>query len=252
MVIVMGTVRTTGGLDQYLSAADETASEILQSDNKVAKALWQFDNYFQAELLPQVSTTSIFGTLLLLNAYQLFLAAVRTGLSGHTAAIFPLLRASLESAAYGFLLVEKPELSSVWTNRHASETDKKACRSAFTFEKAIAGIGAKSPDIHKLAKQAYESTIDYGAHPNVRGVFGHVSLDENRPDGMAAVSHVSLYDADHIETVRGLCAALDIGFLVIAIIVLSGGDVTSGMEADLQSLSDLKNAAIAEYEVLED
>ena len=75
--------------------------------------------------------------VLLINAYQMFPAGVRTALGGHTAAVFPLLRTALESAAYGALIAAKPELSSIWTNRHHDDEAKKACRNTFTFDKAI-------------------------------------------------------------------------------------------------------------------
>lgn len=189
-----------------------------------------------------------FALLLFLNAYQLFLAGTRMALSGHPAAIFPLMRTALESASYGLLLEEQPALSEIWGNRHRSDADKKASRNTFTFDRAIAGLRDKSPDVHRLAKEAYEGAIDYGAHPNLKGVFGHVAVDETRSDGMTAVTHTSLYGAGHHETMRGLCACLDYGFLIIGIVALSGPTVTGRLQAELQTLNDAKEAAIAAYQ----
>jgi hypothetical protein len=236
------------GLKHYMSMADETAKELLQSDNKLVTTVLHYDAYFRQELLSHVDPPSILSWILFLNAYQMFLAGARMGLSGHAVAVFPLLRAAIESAAYGFLMELKPELAVIWTNRHKSEADKKACRSAFTFDKAIANLKEKSPDIYALAKGTYEAAIDYGAHPNVIGVFGHVSIDENRSDGMAAVSHTSLYDAGHIETVRSLCACLDFGFVIMGMIVSASRDVSKEQIEALQALSDSKNAATGDYE----
>jgi hypothetical protein len=245
----MARVEMGDGLKQYLSTADETAKELLLSDDKLLSTLQLFDGYFRRGLWHHVSPTSPLSFVLFLNAYQMFLAGARTAFSGHAVAVFPLLRAALESAAYGLLIEQKPELADVWTNRHRSEADKRACRKAFTFDYAIASLKEEAPDICNLAAGAYEAAIDYGAHPNLKGVFGHVSIDETRPDGMIAVTHTSLYGASHIETIRSLCACLDFGLVIISMIAVSVGDISEKQVEELQVLNDAKNTATADYEL---
>ncbi|WP_416193377.1 hypothetical protein [Nitrobacter sp. TKz-YC01] len=236
------------GLVQYMAAADETVRELRAADSPLLKALLQYDAYFRRDVWDHVSPTSAFAFVLFLNAYQMFLGAARMALSGHPAAVFPLLRTALESASYGYLMEQQPTLSEVWGNRHRSEADKRACRNAFTFDKAIKGFAHKAPDIGRLAKEAYEGAIDYGAHPNLKGVFGHVSINEDRPDGMVAVTYTSLYGSGHHETIRGICACLDFGFAIIGIITLSGPTATGKLQNELQALNDAKEAAIAAYQ----
>ncbi len=236
------------GLREYMAMADECLQELQASKSPFVAVLLQYDDYFRHDLWRHASPPQTFALLLYLNAYQLFLAGARMALSGHPAAIFPLMRTALESASYGLLLEQQPALSEIWSNRHRSEADKRACRKAFTFDKAIAAVRGRSPDIHRLAKEAYEGAIDYGAHPNPKGVFGHIAVDDDRSDGMTAVSHTSLYSADHHEPTRGLCACLDYGFLIISIITLSGPSVTEKLAIELQTLNDAKEAAIAAYQ----
>ncbi|MCP1241354.1 hypothetical protein [Acetobacter lambici] len=236
------------GLVQYMTMADDTMRELRAVDNPLLKVLLQYDAYFRHDLWEHVSQTPTFANILFLNAYQMFLGAARMALSGHPAAVFPLVRTALESASYGYLMEQQPTLSEVWSNRHRSEADKKACRNAFTFDKAIKGFAHKAPDIDRLAKDAYEAAIDYGAHPNFKGVFGHVSINEDRPDGMVAVTHNSLYGSGHHETIRGICACLDFGFAIIGIITLSGQNATEKLQDELQTLNDAKEAAIAAYQ----
>lgn len=125
--------------------------------------LLHFDAYFRRDLWEHVSLKPSFAILLFLNAYQLFLAGARMGLSGHPAAVLPLQRTALDSASYGLLLEREPALSEIWANRHRSDADKKACRRAFTFERAIAGLKGKADNIHQAAQEASEDAIDYGA-----------------------------------------------------------------------------------------
>jgi hypothetical protein len=236
------------GLRQYVATADECQQELLSSEGPLVAVLLRYDDYFRRDLWQHAPLPQAFTLLLFLNAYQLFLAGARVALSGHPAAVFPLMRTALESASYGFLLQQQPELSAIWSNRHRTEADKKACRKAFTFEKAIAGVKDKAPDVYRLANEAYEGAIDYGAHPNLKGVFGHVTIDDHRPDGMVAVSHASLYGAQHPETMQGLGACLDFGFLIIGIVALASPTIRENLAAELQALNDAKNAAIDSYQ----
>lgn len=239
------------GLLQYMAAADETVRELQAADSPLLKVLLQYDAYFRRDLWEHVAPTPAFALVLFFNAYQMFLGAARMALSGHPAAVFPLVRTALESASYGYLMEQQPALSEVWGNRHRSEADKKTCRDTFTFDKAIKGLADRAPEIERLAKDAYEGAIDYGAHPNLKGVFGHVSINEDRPDGMVAVTHTSLYSSNHLETIRGICACLDFGFAIIGIITLSDPTATGKLQDELQALNDAKEAAIAAYQSAE-
>lgn len=235
-----------GGIESYMAAADETAAELLASNDQIVAALREYDTYFREGLWRQNSSSAV-PLVLCMNAYQFFLAGSRMALSGHCAAVFPLLRTALESAAYASLMTQQPELQEVWTRRHQGEAEKKACRKAFTFEKAIRMLKDRAPDIHELATAAYEGAIDYGAHPNVIGVFGHVSIDDQRNDNFVAVNHASLYGANHIETIRGLCACLDFGLAIIGIIALSSHEISDLLLDDLCRLIEVKNAATERY-----
>jgi hypothetical protein len=240
------------GLDSYMAAADETAAELLQGTDDLVTALRRYDHYLRHGLWAHGSRSSAIGCILQMNAYMTFLAGIRMALSGHAAAVFPLLRTALESASYGLLIERDPVLADVWTNRHRSETDKKACRKAFTFARGVVHLKDMAPDLYDLAKLVYEGAIDFGAHPNLKGVASHLSIDENRPDGMTAFTLTSLYGSAHIETVRGLCACLDFGLAIIGMIALATPDPDEDrlkqLIEELQALNDLKNDAVAPYQ----
>ncbi len=110
--------------------------------------------------------------LLANNSHSLLLAAGRIGLTGHANAMFPILRAALESASYCFLIVKNPALSEVWRDRHSSPSHKKACRRAFNSAvQAVADYSKWTPEAKALITDTYESMIDHGAHPNPRSIF---------------------------------------------------------------------------------
>ncbi|MGU3456047.1 hypothetical protein ACLBV5_06990 [Brevundimonas sp. M1A4_2e] len=235
------------GLDHYMKAADETAIDLLGGDDELVSALRRYDDYMRRDLLQHAVKSPGLGFVLSMNACMMFLAGARMALSGHSAAVFPLLRTALESASYAVLIERDPTLSDVWTRRHRSEADKKACRKAFTFEQGAAFLKTSAPDIYGLAKEAYEGAIDYGAHPNVKGVAGHLSIDDERDDNYTAVTLTALYGSTHIETVRGLCACLDFGLSIIGLIALAHPEPSEQLVEDLQKLSDIKNEATDQY-----
>ena len=145
------------------------------------------------------------------------------------------------------LIAHRPDLADVWGSRHKGEAARKACRRAFTFEKSIAHLKARERNIYALAMAAYEGAIDFGAHPNPKGVFHHVSIDEERDDGFKAVTLGSLYGTDHNYTIGGLCACLDFGLAIVGIIVLSCPTVSEKQMAEFNALNDAKNAATDPY-----
>src|SRR5690606_33604353 len=124
-----------------------------------------------------------------------------------------------------------------------SEADKKECRKIFTFSRAMRVFSNKASNIAELARDAYESAIDYGAHPNLKGVFGHVSINKNRPEGLRGFTQTCLYNSSDTETMRGILACLDFGLAIIGIIALSGPAATDKLQGELQVLIDAKEAA---------
>lgn len=100
-----------------------------------------------------------------------FFGAVRLSCSGQLTETWALLRACLENSLYAFYILGNPKLAKVWSERHKSETHKKQCRDAFTIKNIWSALEAKSRSIAKEAKDFYDRTIDWGAHPNERSLF---------------------------------------------------------------------------------
>lgn len=238
-------VNLQGGFEAYLAAADETTADLLAENGPLIKVLREYDRFFLEEIWRDHQPAPI-PLVLCANAYHLLLASVRIALSGHCAAVFPMLRTALESAAYGGLMIRNPELVDVWMRRERDDDARKACRKAFTFEKAIAPLKDIEPEIHQIAAEGYNAAIDYGAHPNVTGVVGHVTFEQRR-DGARMLNHHSLYGPTHTETIRALCACLDFGVTIICLIVCAAPNLSEAMKGNVAALNELKNEATEPY-----
>ncbi|MGE9313207.1 hypothetical protein ACLOAU_16275 [Niabella sp. CJ426] len=235
------------GFDAYMSAANQTANALLASDSDLVAGIRHFDEFYRNKLVSNNSQMGPIGMFLFHNAYTCFLSAVRMALSGHTASVFPLLRTALESACYAVIVESDPELAQVWIDRHKGDAERKACGRKFTVKNARDLIKRKMPSFDSLIGELYDSAIDFGAHPNIRSVFGHVTIDSDTYPEHCAISLASLYGENHHETHRGLLACLDFGFFIFVIAVLTPQEINENLLEDTLSLNNLKESIAEKY-----
>ncbi len=102
----------------YLAGGDETSRELLEGDSPLVSAMNDADRFFSYEQYASEPDLGPVPAILGVNAHMYLLAAARTALSGHQAAVFPLVRTALESGCYAYLTAKTPELGTVWIERH--------------------------------------------------------------------------------------------------------------------------------------
>jgi hypothetical protein len=161
----------------------------------------------------------VIGNLLGVSGYMLWLAAIRNAMSGHAAAVFPLLRTSLESICYWARIETDPSLTAIWLERHNDERARKKSRKVFTSAvKDVADVFGTSPPealgAHIL--ELYDSLIDFGAHPNPRGMFVGVSLGGGAEKSV--VSFVALESLSGTSVRRAMLACVECGAFMAAVV----------------------------------
>jgi hypothetical protein len=178
--------------------------------------------------------------LVAMNAHATFLGAIRSAVCGHAGNVYMALRGAIESSLYAVLMVQKPDLVDVWIKRHESPETRGACRAAFTFAKALAALRAASNDAFAdIVNDAYAASIDFGAHPNTKGVMTHVRVNkEDRSN--TEVSLIYLYGADSFEVARALLACLETGVLALGILSFAFKQLYEerGIDKDTNALID--------------
>lgn len=100
-------------------------------------------------------------------------------MAGQLYEINPILRASLENAAYGLYIGNDHELAEKWLRRHDDDASKRAVKHEFTIKNISDRIGEIDPSLKNHFATLYNQTIDYGAHPNVRGYTLNLNIVEN-------------------------------------------------------------------------
>jgi len=118
-------------------------------------------------------------TLLVLQSQQYFLGATRLALGGMLSPVFPLLRASLESAAYAILAQGSEDRCMEWIKRDENDATRKAFRAKFTFANAVKKLAELDEELASHYDYLYEASITHGAHPNFAGVMGSITSKRN-------------------------------------------------------------------------
>jgi hypothetical protein len=131
------------------------------------------DNLFNAKpMLP---------AFLIHRAHSAYLGATRLTVSTQALDAYPLMRSALEYGLYAVYFKDDPELGDLWQKRHESEENRKKVRRAVTIGKFIAYLQNKDRRLKNMVEKLYESTIDFGGHPNVYGVTGGIETQDD-PD----------------------------------------------------------------------
>jgi len=164
-----------GTLNDYLQAIHENHADHSETPPQLMGMVNQMDKIFQEEVFAHDLDMHPYALLLAMNSYTMLLNAVGQALSGHTVAVFPVVRTALESACYAFLISQDESLGEVWFNRHTSESAHQKCRRNFTVKKACDELCSSSPEMAEYVMAHYNAAIDYGAHPNLKAVLNHLS-----------------------------------------------------------------------------
>jgi hypothetical protein len=91
---------------------------------------------------------------------------------------FVLLRSCLEYAAYGLHLNANPSLGETWLKRHDDAAALRAMKKAFLGVEVEQTIFGTDKELGRVYKDLYERTIDFGGHPNLRGVLSNMLLSK--------------------------------------------------------------------------
>lgn len=238
-------------LRDYIAAGNETTAQLLSSGSSLVAAIEQFEDFFRSFLWSaddiEMSPTQ---ALLSSHAFMTYLSAARMALSGHPASTYPLFRASLEAACYAFIMSQDDTLERIWNDRHDSEEASKKCRQRFTpavketarvFDDAQPGRGFADQ-----INEAYQASIDFGAHPNPRSIYHHVRLPEWTGDKQL-VELIGLYGPDNFEVKRSLLACLDHGLILASILANVPKSSAPNLLAKLTELNDLKERVLGEH-----
>ncbi len=231
-------------LEAYLAFTGERERLFLAAPPEIFTLAKEVDSLIR-DVLKDSGAVEAISMLLNMNAYYSFLAAVRCVVCGHVSPMFPLLRASLESACYAFLLTKDTALLQIWMDREKGEAENRLCRTTFgpAVKRTSEALRTIQPEMADQVQHLYDVSLTFGAHPNPSSVFRHIDVDANRSDGKVAISFTAVYNETSFEIKHALLACADYGLAIAYINVQSvktQPDV-KGLNHRFNAVNELKN-----------
>lgn len=131
-----------------------------------------------------INTPEWFASFFLMRAHASYLGGVQLSFSGQIPEAYMVLRGCLENSLYGLYVAQHPNAQEIWLRRHDDEKSKKKCKSKFTAHNLFKCLEQEDKKKNDIARDLYEMTIDYGAHPNERAFMSLMSQskDEKKID----------------------------------------------------------------------
>jgi len=163
----------------------------------------------------------IFSSILFIRARASLLASIRLILAGQPIEAQPLLRLMIEQLWYGFYIAidpKPPTRQKIWLDRNDSKEAKKKCKREFTIKNVRNCHEQHDPVSADQLAKFYDSTIDYGAHPNQYSAFSQIKQDIN---SASLKYEIGIYSFDIPVTMSSIRMTLGIvvGYLKILQIV---------------------------------
>lgn len=122
--------------------------------------------------------TNQVAALLLIRSHAAFFSAAESAAASMLPEVFLKARSCLEHAAYALLIKSTPSLEEVWLRRHDSDAAKAKVRNSFTQSALKGAIRAKDGHAATVFERLYEEAIDFGGHPNERGITGSLKISQ--------------------------------------------------------------------------
>lgn len=161
-----------GQLFPFIEECWNNSIAVVGNKNVVAAQLTAVDSIFSEleSVIRPTSQSQLVPALLFFRSFGAFRAAVMVSLSLPTDG-FPLQRSCLENAGYAKLISQDTDLARIWLQR---DEDPRKVRSTFTNGRVREAIEKDDKQVAAIYQQLYERSVDFGAHPNEKGVLGNV------------------------------------------------------------------------------
>lgn len=203
-------VRINLSLDEYVRNGNANTDGLLAGHHPLMPLVRRYYDFFATTLWSEGQHVAEVPMFLSTNAFMIWTSGVRMAMSGHETAVYPLFRTALESACYALLITLKPELEAVWSDRDKGDAERKASRKAFggAVAEAIKRLEAQQAGMGDFISSLYETSIDYGAHPNTRAIRNHVQVTPPTEE-QRRFDQGSIYPGDSFQVFRALVSTVE-------------------------------------------
>lgn len=231
--------------DSYFETSRKHEQELLETTSPVMDVLRSCHELFREFLSTERSTLTEIQSGLAMHACMTCLSAIRVSMSGHMAASYPLLRSALEASCYALQIGENPEHERVWVDRDDTPESLKQSRKIFGPAVRNAAKEAQKKswilwDINAWIITQYDTSIDYGAHPNHLAILPHLQRKENRDGSIASIRLECLYKPMSTKTQLSLLHCLEYALVIATILLCCLDEPSENSVIEINQLNKLR------------
>lgn len=165
-------------LSNFLESADRNRHASFANERTKFGVLKDIDALFRKAIEISNNSEMYFPALFLLLSHSSFLASVDLALSGQITPTYMTIRGCLENALYGFHFSKNPKSAKTWLERHESERSLKQVKKEFKPSMMLTKLESYDKGVANIAQNIYCDSINYGGHPNPRGLLTNLGLLE--------------------------------------------------------------------------
>lgn len=160
--------------EEYVEGTRSNARNVLSRYAPFITVLNTLNSAYES-FLPALGSSGEGAALFVAMSHAAFLTAVKLAVSGELLPSYMVFRGCLEDALYGFYLFHHPELKKVWSARQESEAAKNKVRDEFPIGRMRKFLTERNQAVGEQFGLVYETTIDFGAHPNALALTAHLA-----------------------------------------------------------------------------
>jgi hypothetical protein len=207
-------ITPSGGIREYLEVANRVTDAMQEAYPDLMEVVDALSHTWHNEVFGGELTIDPICALPFMQSNFLWSAGVRTALSGHPIAAFPILRSSIEAAAYTYLMVRSERVRDAWAFRERSDADRKAARGLLTqaVSDTAKALGDAERGFGAHLNRIYQETITFGAHPNPRSAFKHLVHTGESAD-YHYFNSTCIAGPESENALYGLIASIEVGLV---------------------------------------
>jgi len=164
-------------LSSFIDMANGNVVATFANDKNEYPLVSAIDQMFQAIVRALLSPQAVVESIILMRSHVAYRATSLLAMAGMNPEAFVQARSCLENALYALHMNRNAGLDEIWLRRHDDESSLKRTRSEFTFPNVMKTLEAEDAKNAVVARNLYERTIDFGAHPNERAVTANLSIE---------------------------------------------------------------------------
>jgi hypothetical protein len=159
-------------------------------------------------------------------------------MSGQAFEATPVLRAAIEQAWYALHIAhdpKPPERSTILLKRHNGSAQKQACKNEFSIANVSATHKVLDAPTEEKFHHLYNTVIDFGAHPNEKGILASTRRQETK-DSVTYQVGILYPDPLLMKTTLKMAVEVAIGVLKVGQLIAPDLLKVEGLDLTIEQL----------------